>query len=166
MTEDLHSPPYPGDGTNPALLFKYLGELSEWVNLYRQTLNEGAGVEIIPALRTMPAWTIYQAQPVPVMWSHFIVMRRIREEWDHLVRQYEDAWDCTACARQRIVLVQTAALMFNDAFVSYEQREAVHEREIEQIDRMWNNLRETLLKAMDPKYYDAKTDQHAHDADE
>lgn len=162
MATEIISPPYPGEGTNPDLMFKYLADLAAWVSEYREDLNEAVGRDIIPAVPPFPAKSVYLAQPISIMWYHFIVMRRVREEWDHLVRTYEDAWDCGACGRQRLVLVQTAAVLLGNAFISFEQREAMQEREVEQIERMWANLRQTLLRPMDPKYHDT---QHNPDGD-
>lgn len=156
MATEINSPPYPGEGTNPDLMFKYLGELAEWVAEHRDDLNEAVGRDIIPVLRPFPSKSVYLAQPIATMWYHFIVMRRIREEWDHLVRTYEDSWDCSSCGRQRLVLVQTAAVLIDGAFVPFEQREAMREREVEQITRMWDNLKQTLLGVMDPKYHDTE----------
>lgn len=154
MATEILSPPYPGEGTNPDLMFKHLADLAKWVGEHREELNNAIGRDIIPVIPPFPTRSVYQAQPISIMWYQFIVMRRVREEWDHLVRTYEDAWDCSACGRQRLVLVQTAAAMLSSAFIPYEHREAMKEREVEQIARMCDNLRTTLLSVLDPKYHD------------
>src|ERR1019366_10131086 len=139
-SEDLLSPPFPGDGTSVAAMYNYFCELRKWVVHYRDSLNSYAGQEIIPEVILLPRISIYTSQPIPVMWSHFMTMRRVREEWDMLIRIYEAAWDCPPCLRSQVMLVQTAAIIINNAFTPNELREMREQQDMHRMQRGFERL--------------------------
>jgi hypothetical protein len=128
---DLLSPPYPGDGVNAEVLFLKLRELRDWILYYRDTLNEAVGQEVIPAPIDIPDRRAYLGQPVMTLSYHFVFLRRLREQWDLLVRTYEEVWDCKPCLAQQAMLCQQAAVMLNDAFTPFEHRE-VRQQELKE----------------------------------
>lgn len=129
------TPPYPGEGATLDNMYKYLGDLRAWVLAHRDGLNAAAGRELIIEPRPLPAKSAYAIQPISYLAQHFLVLRRIREAWDDLIRRYEDDWNDKHCVRARIVLVQVAAIQVNEAFVPPEVREARQEEFIQQLQR-------------------------------
>lgn len=148
-SEEVRSPPYPGEGSTTDLLYANLQGLRSWVLHYRTALNEEVGEQTIPAVKKLPDKKAYVFQPVMTQYQHLMLLRRIREEWDHLVRSYEDAWDCPPCVRRRAMLVQSAAVLLNGAFVPYEVREAHQQKDLERMQRSFERLTELLRKVMD-----------------
>ncbi len=151
MSEEILSPPYPSIGSTAHMLYGYLKELRKWVYHYRDALNQSAGQELIPAVLRIPRPEAYINQPVPTQWSHWLTMRRTREEWDHLVRCYEDCWDSAACARQQAMIVQHAAVTLNHAFTPQEVRELHQQREQEELARAFERLTEHFRRVMEPE---------------
>ncbi len=152
--EDIESPPYPSEWANPDGLYNTMRQLRKWVGTYRPSHNAIIGQDLIPAVKELPDKKAYAAQPVPTMYMHLRFVRRFRESWDHLVRTYEDDWDDKLCVRQRIVLLQSAALLLNNAFTPYEYREAKRQSELENLQQQFSRLQDALTKEMEPKPHD------------
>lgn len=139
--EELVSPPFPGEGTTTELQYERLKELKEWVGHYRDELNQHAGNDVVPKVKAFLKREVYATQPVLTQFQHFMTMRHIRESWDELVRDYEDAWNSKAAIRRRMLLVNMAATMLNEAFIPFEVREAHQERNLERMNRRFKHLR-------------------------
>jgi hypothetical protein len=152
--EDIESPPYPNEGVNPDGLYNMLGKLKEWVDLYKDDLNKEVGQDIIPVVKALPNKKAYLIQPVLGMFSHLILIRRIREQWDNVVRNYEDSWDHKMCVRQRVVIVQSAAMMLNSAFTPFEHREARRQSELEELQQQFARVQMLINTIMEPDKYD------------
>lgn len=150
MSDELTSPPYPGEACTVDLLYKHLGDLREWVLDLRDGLNAIAGQEIIPAVKPIGKKPAYAAQPVLQHFQHLMFMRKVREEWDHVVRLYEDDWDDKHCIRARLMLVQAAAVQLNEAFVPQEVREARAQQHMERVQQAFTNLGAMFSKMMEP----------------
>ncbi len=152
--QEIISPPWPGDGTNAELLYQRLLELRDWVNQYRDGLNEQVGQDLIPATRKPPKAAVYTMQPVEMQHRHYQIMRLIRSQWDQLVRDYEDEWDSRWRVQRHIMLVQAAVQMFNDAFTSFEVQEARAHEEQDKMQRSFERLREVMTKIVeDPESF-------------
>jgi len=150
MAEEITSPPFPNMVSGGGLYDK-LRELREWVEGYREALNDEAGQAVIPAVAEFPEKKMYvQYQPVPVQFYHWSHLRQIRREWDILLQNYEDAWNCKPCIRQRVMLVQQAALLLNGAFMDPETREAKQQAEQERMQRSFERLMAHYKNIMDP----------------
>lgn len=147
--QEIISPPWPGDGTNAELLYKRLLELKDWVNHYRDSLNEQVGQDLIPATRKPPKVAVYLIQPVEVQHKHYQVMRLIRAHWDQLIRDFEGEWDSRWRVQRHIMLLQTAVQMFNDAFTSFEVQEARAHEEQDKMQRSFEKLREVMSKIVE-----------------
>ena len=152
--EDVESPPYPGDGSNADVLFNAFKALRKWVMHYRDDMNMMTCQEIVPNVIELPDKKAYTSQPVCTQFNHLLFMRRIREEWDHLVRIYEEDWNCKACNRAKVMLVQTAAMLINGAFTPFEVREARNQQDLEHMQRSFERLAAFLRKVMNPEDYD------------
>lgn len=142
--EDVDSPPYPSEGAAATRLYSSLGELHEWAGARREEINEAARTELIPELNALPPLKIYLGLSVVIQYAHMLFMRRTREQWDHLIRTYEDAWDCRACLNLRAVLIQTAVATLNSAFIPYEQRELHLQKENERMAKMYEQITKNL----------------------
>jgi hypothetical protein len=153
--DELVSPPYPGEGANHDALYNALKDFRSWIVHYRDALNAEVGQEVIPLPREMPDRRVYAILAVPLQNGHLAFMRRVREQWDHLVRSYESAWDCPPCVRQRVLLVQTAAAFFNDAFTAFEQREARASTEMRRMQRSFDRLVSHLRNLVEPEDHEA-----------
>ncbi len=152
--QDIQSPPYPNEGVNPDGLFNMLKALKTWVLTYRDGLNAEIGQDLVPTVRELPDKKAYTTQPIPTQWGHFLFIRALREAWDHLVRTYEDDWDDKACVRQRIMLVQSAAVLLNSAFTPFEHREARKQKDMEELQQMFQRIHQAVVKQMEHKRYD------------
>ena len=124
-----------------AAVFDSLKELGDWVAHYRKCINKASGADLVPEVRATPDKKTYvNYQPVTVQYRHLAYMRTLRRLWDDLVANYEKAWDCPPCLRQRAMLVQNAAVLLNGAFTPQEVREARREQEAEKSQRAWERL--------------------------
>lgn len=151
MSEEIKSPPYPGPGATWRGLYHALYELHDWVVLHRDAVNAAVGRDVVPPVaEAVPLPVAYMSLAVSIQYAHLLYLRRVREEWDHLVRQYESAWDCPACIRARASLTQLAATLVNGAFVPYEQREASGRDTHERMVRSFESVLSHLTQLQDP----------------
>jgi hypothetical protein len=149
MTSDeILSPPYPNDGSTAQGMVNYISELRKWVLRYRDDLNGNS--DMIPKVIKIPKAEAYLSQPVVTQWQHWMMLRRIREEWDHLVRTYELAWQSPMCRRGQTMLVQAAAVMINGAFTPFEHRELQQNKELERHRRAFNRMMKTYYDCLEP----------------
>ena len=63
---------------------------------------------------------------VPDMYSSWQAMREIREQYDKIVRNYEDEadWNSDVCIFHQIGIIKAATLLLSVAFLDHEKREA------------------------------------------
>lgn len=154
--EAIESPPYPNEGTTANGLFNYLKLLSKWILFYRDDLNSYTGQEVIPNIIDLPDKNAYITQPIYTQYQHLMLMRNIREQWDSLIRLYEDDWTIKTCIQGRIMLVQAATVLFNSAFTPYEVMEARHQKHIENMHQSFEGLLMLFRKLM------TRDKQHEH----
>jgi hypothetical protein len=152
--EEIESPPYPGEGVNPDGLYNALSQLKTWVDTYRGPLNEEVGQDVIPVVKPLPNKAAYLCQPVLSLFSHMILVRRMREGWDHIVRNFESTWHDRMCVRQRVVLVQSAAVMLNGAFTPFEYRETRRQSELEDLQGQFSRMQSLVLEITEPESHD------------
>lgn len=127
-TNPRELPPYPHEGATTRRLYGNMVELYEWTTARREEL----GVDVIPKFRPLTE-AAYAQQPVRDQFRHFIVMRRIREIWDHLIRTHGTHLDADHVVRQRVALVQVAAELLDTACIPYEKREASYQQDMERM---------------------------------
>jgi hypothetical protein len=152
--EDLQSPPYPNEGTTADGLLTHLRALRAWVGGYRESHNKLAGQDLIPAPKKPPQKEAYAALPVLTQMSHLLFMRKVREQWDHLVRTYEADWDDQLCVRQRVMLLASSAVLLNSGFAPYEQREFRRRAELEECQRTLDSVAQALRDIMEPQAHE------------
>jgi len=149
VDDDILSPPYPSDGISADGLYQILKELKKWVNKYRDAHNKEIGQELIPLVKDLPDKKAYIGQPIMTQWGHLLLLRRIRESWDDLIRNYESDWDDKLCIRHRVLMLQSAAILLNNAFMPYEHREARQQRELEEMQNMFTRIQQVLFKQLE-----------------
>ncbi len=134
---EIDSPPYPKNSSSPRDLFKSLVELYhwaapqfDWVNA--EALRLGApltpfivtlGVEPLPTEKSINRFT---RLAVPDMFMSWKALRRIREKYDAIIRNYENEedWESDACIFHRIAIVKAAMILLSISFLDFERREA------------------------------------------
>jgi len=152
---EIDSPPFPRPSTNPTQLHSILLDLRDWVVTHRDWANMEASrlnapeQPFIPNMGDMPPSNSerYLTLAVPDMYVSWQALRAIREKYDAIVRNYEDAdaWVSDACVYHRINLLKSAALLLSVAFLDREKRE-VREMEImkEQRKQLFSTLRKVF----------------------
>jgi hypothetical protein len=141
MSTEIISPPWPSDAVRVDNLFVTLIELHRWAADYRAVINAGSDHQVIPPLRDVPRRDVHDALPVLYHYANYVGARRVRELWDAIVRDYEDAWDTQAAFNRRRQLVAACVDFLNGAWLSKEVREAKLEAAREQF------LKESVAKS-------------------
>lgn len=121
-------PPYPHEGATTRRLYGNMVELYDWTTAQREEL----GTDAVPKFRPLTE-AAYMQQPVRDQFRHFVVMRRIREMWDHLIRAHGTHFDADHVLRQRVALLQVAAELLDTACIAYERREASYHEDMERM---------------------------------
>lgn len=149
---EIHSPPYPTRNTNPSMLLRYLSELHEWVTDHKDWVNEEAERLNAPEdffIRTVTPLPLANSQfftvSVEDMYMSWRALRDIREQYDDLVRNYEEVeeWESDKAIFLRANLVKAAALLLEIAFLDSEKREA---REFEMQKKLRKKVEAVLRK--------------------
>ena len=155
MTQDVESPPYPGEHTIPGVLFEHLRSLRGWVD--QEVAKLGSVRDVIPKYASLPAKDGFERQPILYLWQTFIHMRKIRESWDHLLRTYEADWDDAVCIRGRALILQQAVILMNSAGRSPETREIEAQRQAERLHAVYVHLSQQLVAPLQPSSHDYGT---------
>ena len=152
-------PPYPHEGARLKRLYGYMVELFDWLHARCEELDE-SGRALVPKFRPLTE-KAYMQQPVRDHFRHFLVLRRLRECWDPLVRTHAANWDDDYCLRQRIALLRTAAELLDTACVPYEQREASYQRDMDRLQSVFAQLSAYCGQAVTPieEGFDALRDE-------
>lgn len=153
--EGIDSPPYPHMPTANSL-YEQLVKLRDWVMRSRPELNRSAGQEVVPSVREFPDRAAYLAQPIPRQMQHINYMQTLRKQWDHLLCLYEGAWNCTSCVQQKAMMVQSAAIILNDAFTQEETREARANKIKEDMQRAFEERMEAFNQFLEYRGYGKK----------
>lgn len=135
MTEEIESPPFPSEGLDPRGLYLVLRQLHTWVAKNRDKHNKLVGKEAIGVADALPSCESYVCQPVLSLYGHWKLIRQFREAWDATVRNFENDWDNKACVRERVVVLLSALILLNNAFVPYEYKETLRDREFEKMQK-------------------------------
>jgi hypothetical protein len=132
---EIDSPPFPKNSASPKALFESLRELYNWVASYRDWANAQAdrlNAEETPFIAELgPEPTVRTGEmfvnlAVPDMYVSWQMLRKIRERYDDIVRNFENEedWESDSCIYYRIQTVKLASLLLSVAFLDYERREA------------------------------------------
>lgn len=152
---DVLSPPYPNEMSTAQSLYRHFGDLRKWVDaqrdevnvlLTRPPLSEKDGIEQIPLLRELPGDQLYRSLGVGVHFTHLCLLRRIREDWDALLRDYETVWSSTKCVEIRAEILRHAAALVADTSLDNESREARKEQLVKMVARRSKKLNSVIDK--------------------
>lgn len=134
---EINSPPYPKNNSSPRDLFLNLTELYTWAAYQFDWANEEAlrlNAPDIPFMRTLgheplvneASLNQFTRLAVPDMFMSWQALRRIREKYDAIVRNYEEEseWNSDPCIFHRITTVKAASMLLLVAFLDFERREA------------------------------------------
>lgn len=128
---EISYPPYPKNTATPADLLGVLMRLRDWVEEQRVLLVLRAGLPALPVLPAPPTATVVAALSVSALWQNFTLLRLLRQSWDAVVRDHEDAWESKLSLQRQHALVGAACETLRLAFLSSEQREAHYQKEQE-----------------------------------
>jgi hypothetical protein len=151
MSESIKSPPYPDKESSQASLLSCLQELRRWVNKYREPCNVAIGSVVVPLPTGRLTTAAYSHVPVRAQFSHLLLLRKIREQWDALVRAHEADWDSPESIRARTVILASAASLVNGAIVPVERREAAGVDALDELGRAFQGIRETIDSLLEAK---------------
>ncbi len=153
MAETTDKPPYPAEGVTSLGLHEGIMDLADWVNAQRVSHNKLVGSDAVPPAK-FGRHQQYSIVPVMAMFGHLLVLRRIREAWDRLIRNYEKDWGNPRCLRQRVNLLQAAAVFVNSAMTPLEYREASGQKEMAGDQRLFDKVQRVLDGLMETKTRD------------
>lgn len=145
MQVEIDSPPYPTPNCSDERLYQLLADLRGWlVAMIPQLADEGCVVQgtVGPLLHT----NAFRMMSVPDKYAVWVMMRRVREDWDRLLREYEDRWDNMKAVAERGFAVVAAIEAFNWLMLDQETREARVEAHRMRIRRRRAKLRAYLDK--------------------
>lgn len=151
-TEDIYSPPYPGEGTSPSILHSMLDELRLWVLNYRASLGSRVGGTAIPCPKQIVPRDGFIVLPVLTQFRSLIFLRKLREAWDDIVRNYEGEWNSPSCIRRQALLVSMAARYLNRALEPFELREARSRDDLQDMYKHFDHIASALKTVWEPDH--------------
>lgn len=172
---EISSPPYPKNNASPAVLYRELCELYVWTANHREWANTEAlrlnapDDPFIPELGPIPSnksTERFLNLAVPDMFMSWQMLRKIRERYDDIVRNYESErdWESDASVFHRISVVKMAAVLLSLAFLDYERREAKGHEYMKKIHRDFLRNLKKVFKQID-NFSGEEHDSEAFDAD-
>lgn len=145
-------PPYPDEHVSARGLYDQLVLLRRWVLLHRTNHNEMLGRPLIPVVKPLPDFTNYLAQSLQTQFGHLLVLRRLREGWDHLIRSNTCSWSEPKFLEQRVLVLQAAAVLLNDCGLPTERRELQQERGLVELQNVFTRVAQTLAKQLEVQH--------------
>jgi hypothetical protein len=153
MSEGITSPPYPRLTATSTSLYFRLGELRDWVLEEMRNLSQDVPeqVEMIKVPDPIPLITVWENVSVADKFAVLTHARHVRESWDHIIREHEDAWDSALAIKKRLMLVNSASLGLDEAFVDPETREAREQKQVDHINKKMRVVRQMIGRALTPE---------------
>ncbi len=149
--QDRTPPPYPPESARTETIHVCLYQLAEWLDLCRDPFRLAIGREVVPKVQLTVSQALYAEKPVTVQYRHLTYLRRLRECWDALLRQYEKNWTIEASVRCRAVLAQHAAMFLQSVnAVSPEVVEATQQRTLRDLNKAFESLTADYAKTLMP----------------
>lgn len=131
-TIDITEPPYPSLTCRWPEVYKSLKGLRGWVNYHRTGINTVAGTELIREPPDLLPLNAFGDLPAVTFYQDILVVRRIRESWDQIVRDFGSSnalWSSPNClARRRELVLLAFYFLVAEATMSAETREAKIEK--------------------------------------
>lgn len=153
MNNDVTMPPYPGIATASRGLYRCLRELHGWLGDALSVLPTVNFDAALSSQLLQPDWegdeTIWDAVGIVDKYLILSGLRQIREEWDAILRDYEQAWDAPKALRRRAGVCIAAARLISGAFVTPEHREAQYTQQVEQFMTKVRRDERKFAKLMD-----------------
>lgn len=162
------SPPYPNEQTTAERLYDQLGELRAWVierqNELEAVLKPKYASRLVPPgpLDSLAYWN---ATSVIDKYTVLIYMRRIRESWDNIIREHEDAWNSRLSLKKQFNIVLLAQHVLADAFVNPELREARNQQAQDEAAKRMKLIDDHLRRVLTPPELQEDTQEEPEDAD-
>jgi hypothetical protein len=167
--QGLTSPPYPGVLTTSDRLYCQLGELGHWViheqDVLRPLIPERFA-EKLTHPDNMPALTVWNNIGIVDKYTVLMYLRTIRESWDLILREHEDAFDSQLALKKRFSVVTTAHFVLREAFTSPEVRELKQQREVTQAQQEMAALQKALRQIMAPAIHEDAVEEQADENDD
>lgn len=153
-SENVLSPPYPGEGTTASHLWGHVHALCSWVNKSRGEVNDHCKRALVGEVVFHQTQKVFAGQSVVAQFRALALMRRVRESWDHLIRQFEGDWDSPECLVQRAMLLSAASHCIEDLHKSFELREAEARKQgyRETINKTFEHLYGRMVEFMEPEH--------------
>lgn len=136
---EVFSPPYPRRNCTANQLREQLVELYNWVSVQQDWANVTASDLNAPTpwLATIPSIPVaakFEQTAVADLFYTWQAVRRLREKFDNVVRNYEtaDEWQSAPALFFRLSLLRAARDIIALASLSFEHREAKAQAELEQ----------------------------------
>lgn len=132
---DVSSPPYPSMEVMTPTLYHHIVDFRVWWEDHREQLRElvqsghpvGSFVDDDPdPTASESAWDVVSIMDKARV---LLYMRMIREVWDAILRDHEDAWESDMSIRRQIYLLYAGRDFLNNVWLTPEQREARVEKE-------------------------------------
>lgn len=123
LLSDINPPPNPRNYTNINELQSVCEALYDWtlaqMKLFAELLPEGHKLSI----RKVPNRAFFLAQPIVVLHGHYTTIRKMRNWYDYLVREYEPTWTEQPTLKHRLQHLQAVIMFMNRLHETIEQRE-------------------------------------------
>jgi hypothetical protein len=165
---DIVSPPYPRDNETVDSMYDKIRALMGWLEYYREGSNNYHGKkDCIAKPRTMATLDTHRKMPLRRFHIVFMQMRHLRVNWDSLVANYEEDWNCGRSQDVRHGLLHFGQSIADAVYLSDEMLEAradTHEREC--MKAMLRNTRKLLMSIdMDPYHDEEEDNDGGNDSD-
>jgi hypothetical protein len=153
MSDEVLSPPFPRPNFKIHRLLSHLSELRQWIVQNRFWANEayaafGGDGDLVPLeehIPPIPDTHMYVSRiSLCDMYQTYCYMRRLREGWDTMLRDWEEEWESKTAVKHRLSLVHAGVSILANAFVDPETREA----HLESFNKRARKFQEAILKKL------------------
>ena len=141
---EIYAPPNPRESASPRHLHEDLLQLKNWIADHTPWANDWIEAngprddDGNPTEETQPLYDVLKVRmaskdafvansSISGLYSTWLALRKIREGYDYLVREYESSeelWDSDECISRRLPLIDLSIQVFVMAFMTNEAREA------------------------------------------
>ena len=170
MDEGITSPPYPGNATASSSLYRHLAALRLWLVEQQAILRLHVPQKYADQLvepDNMAAETVWDHVGVVDKYTTLMYCRRIRESWDHVVREHEDTWDSKLSLKKRFSVVLMCQHILHEAFVDPELREARQQTTIDRAQHEMKLINDHLKKVLiPPELQESDAEEKAEEDDD
>jgi hypothetical protein len=130
---DVSSPPYPSYSSLAPTLLRHIVDFREWWEDHREQLQiiTGPTPDIdFDAPTPLPADSAWDGVTVMDKARALTYLRNLREYWDAIIRDHEDAWESQMSVRRQVNILYMGRSFLNGVFLNPEEREAMYAKEL------------------------------------